>query len=145
MTESARDRQGFLRYALIGNASFSTMTGLFVIVAHDWIANLLGVAGNDAGLVGLGIGLLVFAATILINARRLELRLVEAWAVVLMDLAWVAGSYVILLVVPLTIVGRWVVAAVADLVLVFAVLQSVGIYRIRSHTHSEQLSHGPSA
>jgi len=143
MTESGRNRQGLLRYALVGNASFSSITGLFIIVAHDWIAHLLGVRGN-ASLVGLGIGLLVFAATLLINARRPELRLAEAWAVVLMDLAWVAGSYVILLVAPFTVEGKWVIAVVADLVLVFAVLQWVGIHRIQSHEHAERLNHGPS-
>ena len=143
MTESARDRQGLLRYALVGNATFSSITGLFIIVAHDWIAHLLGVGGS-AGMIGLGIGLLVFAATLLINARRPELKLTDAWAVVLMDLVWVAGSYVILLVAPFTAEGRWVIAAVADLVLVFAVLQWMGIHRIQSHERADRLSRGPS-
>jgi hypothetical protein len=144
MPESSRDRQGLLRYALVGNASFSTITGLFIIIAHDWIARLLGVSGS-AGLVGLGVGLLIFAATLLINARRPELKLAEAWAVVLMDLAWVAGSCVILSVAPLSVEGKWAIAMVADLVLVFAVLQWIGIHRIQSHERADRLSHGPSA
>ena len=143
MTESARDSQGLLRYALIGNASFSTITGLFIIVAHDWIAHLLGVGGS-AGMIGLGIGLLVFAATLLINARRPELKLTDAWAAVLMDLGWVAGSYTLVLVAPFTAEGRWVIAAVADLVLVFAVLQWVGIHRVQSLERADRLSRGPS-
>ena len=143
MTESARDSQGLLRYALVGNATFSSITGLFIIVAHDWIAHLLG-AGGSAVMIGLGVGLLVFAATLLINARRPELKLTDAWAVVLMDLVWVAGSYVILLVAPFTAEGRWVIAAVADLVLVFAVLQWMGIHRIQSHERADRLSRGPS-
>jgi len=143
MTESARDRQGLLRYALVGNATFSSITGLFIIVAHDWIAHLLGVGGS-AGMIGLGIGLLVFAATLLINARRPELKLTDAWAVVLMDLGWVAGSYILVLVAPFTPEGRWVIAAVADLVLVFAVLQWMGIHRIQSHERADRLSRGPS-
>jgi hypothetical protein len=144
MTESARDSQELLRYALLGNASFSTITGLLIIVAHDWIGHLLGIAGR-VGLVGLGIGLLVFAATLLINARRPELKLTDAWAVVLMDLVWVAGSYILVLVAPFTAEGRWVIAVVADLVLVFAVLQWVGIHRIQSHERADRLSRGPSA
>ncbi len=125
MTESARERQRWLRYALIGNASFSTITGVFIVIAPDWTAHLVGLSGT-ANLIGLGIGLLIFAAALLINARRPELRLAEAWAVVLMDLAWVAGSYVILSVAPLAVEGKWVIAMVADLVLVFAVLQWIG-------------------
>ena len=144
MTESARDRQKLLMYAILGNASFSTMTGLFIIVAHDWLAHLLGVAGG-ASLVGLGVGLLIFAAALLINARRSEIRLAEAWVVVLMDLAWVAGSYLILPVAPFTVEGKWIVAMVADLVLVFAVLQWIGIHRIQSHLHADRPSHGPAA
>jgi hypothetical protein len=144
MSESVRDRQGLLRYSLVGNATFSTTTGLFIIVAHEWIAHLLGLPGGG-GLLGLGIGLLVFAATLLINARRPELRLAEAWAVVLMDLAWVAGSYVSLLVASFTVEGKWVIAIVADLVLVFALLQWMGIHRIQSHQRAARLSHGPSA
>ena len=142
MNESVRDRQGLLRYALVGNATFSTITGLFIIIAHEWIAHLLGLPG---GALCLGIGLLVFSTTLLINARRPELRLAEAWAVVLMDLAWVAGSYVILLVAPFTVEGKWMIAIVADLVLVFAVLQWMGIHRIQSHERGARLSHGPSA
>ena len=144
MTESARDRQRWLRYALIGNASFSTITGAFIVIAHDWTAHLLGLSGT-ANLIGLGIGLLIFAAALLINARRPELRLAEAWAVVLMDLAWVAGSYFILLVAPFTVEGKWVIATVADLVLVFAMLQWMGIHRIQNHERAARLSHGPSA
>jgi hypothetical protein len=144
MTEFGRDRQRWLRYALIGNASFSTITGVFIVIAPDWTAHLLGLSGT-ANLIGLGIGLLIFAAALLINARRPELRLAEAWAVVLMDLTWVAGSYVILLVAPFTVEGKWVIAMVADLVLVFAVLQWMGIRRIQSHERAARLSHGPSA
>jgi hypothetical protein len=144
MAKSLLDRQRWLRYALIGNASFSTITGVFIVIAHDWTARLLGLSGT-ANLVGLGIGLLIFAAALLINARRPELRIAEAWAVVLMDLAWVAGSYLALLIAPFSAEGKWVIAMVADLVLVFAVLQWIGIHRIQSHERAARLSHGPSA
>jgi hypothetical protein len=144
MTESARDGQGLLRYALVGNASFSTITGVFIVIAHDWTAHLLGLSGTT-NLIGVGIGLLIFAATLLINASRPELRLTEAWAVVVMDLAWVAGSYVILLVASFTAEGKWVIAMVADLVFVFGVLQWMGIHRIQRHERPATLSHGPSA
>jgi hypothetical protein len=144
MSDSARDRQQWLRYALIGNASFSIVTGAFILIAHDWTAHLLGLSGT-ANLIGLGIGLIIFAAALLINASRPELRLAEAWAVVLMDSAWVAGSYVTLLIVPLTAEGKWAIAMVADLVLLFAVLQWLGIHRIQTHERAASLSHGSSA
>jgi hypothetical protein len=55
------------------------------------------------------------------------------WMAVLMDLAWVLGSYVLIFVVPFSTEGKWVVGVVAELVLVFAVLQFVGIRRIQKN------------
>jgi hypothetical protein len=48
-----------------------------------------------------------------------------------MDAVWVIGSYVLIVVVPFSVGGKWVVALVAELVLAFAVVQWLGIRRIR--------------
>jgi hypothetical protein len=48
-------------------------------------------------------------------------------------------------VAPFTVEGKWVIAIVADLVLMFAVLQWMGIHRIQSQVPADRLSHGPSA
>jgi hypothetical protein len=48
-----------------------------------------------------------------------------------MDLAWVIGSYPLLLIVPLSTGGKWVVGIVAEVVMIFAIAQWVGIRRIR--------------
>jgi hypothetical protein len=52
---------------------------------------------------------------------------------VLMDLAWVLASSVLIFIVPFSTEGKWVVGVVAELVLVFAVLQFVGIRRIEKN------------
>jgi hypothetical protein len=120
----------FLRKALMGNALFSTFSGLTILFAPGWVLRILGLS-KDVSLPILGLGLLVFAATLVINARRQQVKTSDAWIAVLMDVAWVLGSYVLIFIVPFSTEGKWVVGLVAELVLGFAVLQFVGIRRIQ--------------
>jgi hypothetical protein len=48
------------------------------------------------------------------------------------DLAWVVGSAVLIFanLVPFTTAGKWTIAIIADVVLVFAILQYVGLRRV---------------
>jgi len=128
-----------LRKALIGNALFSTLSGLTILFAQRWVLRILGLS-SSVNLLILGVGLIVFAVTLIINARKQQVKKSDAWIAVLMDLAWVVGSCVLILVVPFSMGGRWVVALVAELVLVFAVLQFVGIRRIQKSGLLQQSS-----
>src|SRR5215471_19436968 len=119
-----------LRKALIGNALFSTLSGLTIVFAQGWVLRILGLS-STVNLLILGVGLIAFAATLVINARKQQVKASDAWIAVLMDLAWVAGSCVLIFVVPFSMEGKWVVGVVAELVLLFAVLQFVGIRRIQ--------------
>jgi len=67
----------------------------------------------------------------MVNARKQQVKKSDAWIAVLMDVAWVVGSYILIFTVPFSTEGKWVVGVVAELVLVFAVLQFVGIRRIQ--------------
>ena len=118
----------FLRKALMGNALFSTLSGLTMLLAQGWVLRILGLASN-VNLLILGVGLIVFAITLVVNARRQQVKKSDAWIAVLMDVAWVLGSYILIFIVPFSTEGKWVVGVVAELVLVFAVLQFVGIRR----------------
>ena len=80
---------------------------------------------------GIGVSLLVFAVGLLRNSSRLEVNQAEAWTAVAMDLAWVAGSVAVISTGALTVGGNWLVAVVADVVLLFAVLQVMGLRRVR--------------
>jgi len=122
-------RTCFLRTALLGNALFSTLSGLTILFAQGWVLRILGLS-SSVNLLILGVGLIVFALTLVINARKQQVKKSDAWIAVLMDLAWVVGSYVLIFLVPFSTQGKWVVAIVAELVLLFAVLQFVGIRRI---------------
>lgn len=137
MNPQSEARASLLRKALMGNALFSTLSGLTILFAQSWVLRILGLSQNVNVLI-LGVGLIVFAATLVINARRSQVKISDAWIAIWADLAWVLGSYALLFVVPFSTGGKWVVGVVAELVLVFAVLQFVGIRRIRQQ--NEQFS-----
>jgi hypothetical protein len=130
MNPQCEERACLLRNALMGNALFSTLSGLAILFAQGRVLRILGLSGS-VNLLILGVGLIVFAATLLVNARRQQVKRSDAWVAVSMDLAWVVGSCVLIFIVPFSTEGKWVVGVIAELVLVFAVLQFVGIRRIQ--------------
>ena len=123
-------RECFLRKTLLGNALFSTLSGLTILFAQGWVLRILGLP-SSVNLLIFGVGLIVFAVTLVINAQKHQVKKSDAWIAVLMDLAWVVGSYVLIFFVPFSPKGKWVVGIVAEVVLLFAVLQFVGIRRIQ--------------
>ena len=123
-------RDCFLRKALLGNALFSTLSGLTILFAQGWVLRIVGLP-SSVNLLIFGVGLIVFAVTLVINARKQQVKKSDAWVAVLMDLAWVVGSYVLIFLVPFSPKGKWVVGIVAEVVLLFAMLQFVGIRRIQ--------------
>jgi len=118
-----------LRRALLGNAAFSALTGLTLLAAAGPLEAVLGVP--EVALRVVGLLLLPFAAGLLRLATRERVDRGQAWLAVAMDLAWVAGSAVLLLgeLWPLNTAGTWTVIGVADVVLTFALLQTLGLWR----------------
>jgi hypothetical protein len=98
--------------------------------ANRWLVKFLGLP-DEVSLAILGVSLIVYAGILLLNARRPKIKITDAWVAVIMDAIWVVGSYVLIFAVPFSVGGKWVVALVAELVLAFAILQWLGIRRIR--------------
>ena len=130
MENSSRERQQLLRMALMGNALFSTISGLTLVLAGHWVVRLLGLP-QAVNLITMGISLLTFAIALMAFARKKPIKLLDAWIAVILDLAWVIGSYPLLFVVPFNTSGKWTVGIVAEVVLLFALVQWLGIRRIR--------------
>ena len=130
MENFSKERQQLLRMALMGNALFSTISGLILVLAGQWLVRLLGLP-QAVNLITMGTSLLVFAVSVLVFARKKPIKLLDAWIVVILDLAWVIGSYPLLFVVPFSTTGKWIVGIVAEVVLLFALVQWLGIRRIR--------------
>jgi hypothetical protein len=134
MSVQSQEGSSLLRRALMGNALFSTISGLIILFARGWVSRILGLR-DHIGLAILGIGLLIFAATLVTNVRRQQVDPSDAWIAVSMEVVWVLLSCVLIFVVPFSTAGKWVVLSVAELVLLFAVLQFVGIRRIQKSEH----------
>ena len=130
MRPKTEGSQGLLKRALIGNAMFSGLSGAAILLANRWLVKFLGLP-DKVSLAILGVSLIVYATVLWFNARRPKIRITDAWVAVVMDAVWVLGSYTMILVIPFSLAGKWVVALVAELVLAFAVWQWLGIRRIR--------------
>src|SRR6266436_3345503 len=123
MENSSKERQQLLRMALMGNALFSTVSGLTLVLAGEWVVRLLGLP-EAVNLLTMGISLVAFAV-------KKPIKLLDAWIAVVLDLAWFIASYPLLFVVPFSTTGKWIVGIVAEVVLLFALMQWLGIRRIR--------------
>jgi hypothetical protein len=140
MEDSHSERQQLLRMALLGNAIFSTISGMTLIAAQKWIVELLGLPAT-VNLISLGVGLLVFAVILVLFAQKKPIRLANAWIAVVMDAAWVIGSYPLLFVVPFSTSGKWIVGIVAEVVMIFALVQWLGIRRIQKRSSAPEPAH----
>ncbi len=115
-----------LRSTLVINAISTALCGLALLLAPAPLAELLG-GSPPAILAGVGAGLVLYAAGLVWTARRQPIPGAAAWAAIVLDLGWVLGSVAVVELGILSSIGAGLVALVAALVLVFAVLQFVGV------------------
>lgn len=127
---TTQDASYFLRMALRSNAIFSAISGCVFVVASGPLSQWIG-PQQPALIVAIGVSLLVFAVSLFATSRRETMNLMEAWTAVSLDTAWVIGSGIVIFSGVLSTQGNWAVAIIADIVMVFAVLQCVGIRRLR--------------
>ena len=123
------EKSKMLRLALRGNGVFSLLSGSVFVVASTRISEVIGLE-YPVILVVVGLGLVSFAGALFFNSARPEINRLEAAAAVVGDVAWVLGSGVVIALGVLTTTGNWAVAVVAEVVLLFAILQYVGIRRV---------------
>jgi len=119
-----------LRYSLRGNAAFSTLSGLASLAFAGPLTSALGMEPPLA-LQVLGAQLLGFAVLLVWLASRPLIRPAFAWAVIAADLLWVAGTLPVVMSGQLTSAGNWTALMIADLVALFALLQYLGVRRVR--------------
>ena len=119
-----------LRNTLRADAAVCAVAGIDLVAFSGMAADLLGLQSR-ATLPIVGVGLLAYAAYLVVASRREPLSLTEAWAFATADLVWVAGSAALIAFGPLSSTGNWIVGAVAVVTLAFAELKMLGIRRIR--------------
>lgn len=126
-----KDPRALLRNSLRANAAFSALSGLVLSLGASPVAEAIGL-GDARILLAVGLGLLGFAGYVAFLASRPEIALGAAMAVVTADLAWVAGTGALVLLDVLSRTGATAAIVVADVVLLFALLQWLGVRRIRA-------------
>lgn len=126
---------GLLRSAMRANAIFSGVSGVVALLFSSPLAALTGIQPPVVFMV-LGVTLIGYALVLFWVTSRPELDMRAGWTAVMLDVVWVVGSLVLLLgnLLALTTAGKWIIAILADVVLVFAIVQAIGIRRL-SRTH----------
>jgi len=124
------DRTSFLRRSLQLDGIASGLCGVLLVAAASPISAVIGLAEPGIARV-VGALLMVYAAALLWNGERATVSRAEAVAAVVLNAGWVIGSAVVILAGPLTLIGNLAVAALAAAVLLFAVLEVVGLTRLR--------------
>ena len=122
----------FARMALRVDGLVSGASGVALIAGARPLGAFLGLDRPPA-LVAVGGTLVAYAAMLFLSARREELERRALVTPVALNVAWVLASAAILLsgVFGLTTGGRWLVAAVAEVVALFAAAQVFALWRMR--------------
>lgn len=117
---------------MLGNSAFSFLSGLASVLFSRTIANFLGLSASWI-IFALGIGLILYGIEIYVAARANPLHKGIVTFAVYADLAWVIVSALLIFanLADFTTAGKWAIAVVADIVLIFAILQFVGLRRLK--------------
>jgi hypothetical protein len=126
------DKNSMLHVAMRSNAVFCDISGLVMIIFSKPLATFLGVT-NPAILVGIGIALFAWALMLFWGSTQTQVPKWLAWLAIDGDLGWVIGSAIILVLPALTFSspGKWTIAIIADIVLVFAIWQFYALRKIK--------------
>ncbi|MEM8908135.1 MAG: hypothetical protein AAGD05_09845 [Bacteroidota bacterium] len=113
-----------LKKVLMANAIFSASSGLLLIIARTSIAQLMGIT-QPLTLLGIGVGLLLFALSVFWESRRTTIQKKNVQWIIIQDWLWVIGSTGILLFQAFSLTGLAyaLIFGVALIVASFAILQ----------------------
>lgn len=129
---STQQPRNLLHKILLVDSLSSAAAGIAFIVASGPIAALMGVA-NPLALIIIGVLFVAFAAAVYYTASREVISRRAAWFILELNIVYIVGSAIILLTdaFGLSTEGRWLVLILADLVTVFAIVEFVGLRRLR--------------
>ena len=125
-----RPESMLLRRVLQANAVFSTISGPALIIGAKPLSRLIGI-DHWWILVLIGVVLLAFAVGLVLNSRREIIVEKEVVQAIVSDGVWVLASAIVAFIDVLTTAGIWIVASVALVVFAFALLQGIGLHRLR--------------
>jgi hypothetical protein len=115
-----------LKQVLQLNALSSGASGLLMVVLSKTFAAWFGVQAAQP-FAFVGIGLVVFAAMVYSVSLQKPIQAGRVWGVIALDVAWVLGSIVLIMVSSISALGTALTAAVALWVGLMAFLQHRGL------------------
>ena len=124
------DHTGFLRRSLQLDGIASGLTGALLLFGAGPVSAAIGLSAPGLARV-VGALLALYAGALLWNASRPSVGRGQTLAAVVLNAAWVLGSIAVIELGPLTTLGNVAVAAVALAVLGFALLETIGLRRLR--------------
>ncbi|HET9495035.1 MAG TPA: hypothetical protein VFR15_12460 [Chloroflexia bacterium] len=126
------NRGGLLKRALQVDAILSTALGVLLVAAAAPLADFTGI--NMIALEVVGLVTALYGGWIFWSLPRKFGAYGLPITVVALNIAWVLGSALLVFTdwVPMTVIGKWSVVAVADVVLLLAAAEIVGLRRARS-------------
>ena len=128
----SQKKGNMLTTVLRADGVFALLSGAIMIVAAGAIAGLIALS-STLPLIILGVVLLLYGGDLLYFAGRETHGRRMAQAAVALNLLWVGGSYLGLLLgwFPVNTAGKWAIALVAEVVLLFAILEIIALRRSR--------------
>ena len=125
------NNSSLLKNALFIDSVTSFLIGIACLLFSKAVASFLGVSASWI-ILALGVGIIVYAIEVYLGARAEPVHMGIAMFAAYGNLVWVLGSAVLIFanLVPLTMAGKWAIAIAADIVLVFAILQHIGLRRV---------------
>lgn len=117
-----------LRFALVFNSIFSLITGVTLAAQSGTVSRLFGVDANVV-FTSLGFSLIAFSVAVFTVSRQKPIQPLPVLIIIVLDIVWVFSSIVLLLSNPFefTQTGNMLVAVVALIVLIVAILQTIGM------------------
>ena len=135
-TPARQQSAQFARNVLMANAAFSIASGLLLLLGTSIVLGWLGLSGETAAMLlrVSGGGIVLFGGFVAWVASQRPLSTALLVEIAVADFAWVFLSAAILLGgwIPFSSGGKWVVALVADVVLLLGVLEVFAWRRLRS-------------
>jgi len=122
MTDTRGRSAKRLRQVLTADGLTSGVAGLGLAAAPGSVAGLIG-APSASLVFWVGVGLIAFGLALIWNASRPVSSRGETILIAMLNLAWVAGSAVVVAAGALNPLGRWALVLVGIVVLGFAILE----------------------
>ncbi len=120
-----------LKKALLVDSVFSFLVGIDLLLFSKAIASFLGLSAPWI-ILAVGVVCLLYGMEIYLAARAEPVHTGIAKFAAYGNLVWVLGSALLIFanLVPFTTAGKWTIAIVADVVLILAIFQYIGLRRL---------------